>query len=94
MTRLSLAQIAGAYCGTHSEGDKVYRALEPFLLKNEKVVLDFTNVELASSSFFNELFCQIAEDFGEAVLASHIAFDSMKPRHHFVLERVRPNVSA
>ena len=65
MTRLSIVEIAGPYCGTQTEGEKLYRVIVPHLRANEKVVLDFDNVEIASSSFFNEVFGLITEDFGE-----------------------------
>lgn len=87
MTRLSIIEIAGAYCGTHVEGEKVYSAIAPYLRGNEKVILDFDNVEMASSSFFNEVFNLVVEDFGEKILESNIFYDSVKPRLQFVLER-------
>lgn len=87
MTKLSIVEIAGPYCGTHIEGEKVYRAIVPCLRVDEKVVLDFANVEIASSSFFNEVFALVAEDFGEKALESHISYASVKPRLQFVLER-------
>lgn len=87
MIRLSIVEITGPYCGTQTEGEKLYRAIVPHLRANEKVVLDFANVEIASSSFFNEVFGLVAEDFGEEILESHISYDSLKPRLQFVFER-------
>lgn len=89
MTKLSVVQIAGPYCGTHAEGKKVYTAIEASLRKHEHVELDFDQIELASSSFFNELFGRIIDEFGEEFLTSHLSYISLKPRHTFVLERTR-----
>lgn len=89
MTKLSVVQIAGPYCGTHAEGEKVYMAIEVMLRKHERIELDFDKIELASSSFFNELFGRIIDEFGEEFLASHLSYTSLKPRHTFVLERTR-----
>lgn len=94
MPRLSIVQIAGPYCGTHIEGEKLYHAVAPYLRADEQVILDFDNVELTSSSFFNELFNNVIEDFGERIVGSHISFDLLKPRHQFVLERTRPTSPA
>ena len=89
MTRLSVAKIAGPYCGTHSEGEKLYAAVAPFLKRGEKIALDFDQVEIASSSFFNELFGSIIEEFGEELIEEYISYVSLKPRHQFVLDRTR-----
>lgn len=89
MTRLSIVQIAGQYCGTHFEGEKIFFVLVPLLRRNEHIELDFAQVELASSSFFNELFGRITEEFGEVALNKQLSYTSLKPRHRFVLERTR-----
>lgn len=94
MTRLSIVQIAGQYCGTHLEGEKIFFALVPLLKSNEHVELDFAQVELASSSFFNEIFGRITEEFGETALNKQLSFTSLKPRHVFVLERTRDAATA
>ena len=89
MTKLSIVQIAGQFCGTHSEGEKVFLTLAPLLRRNEHVDLDFAEVELASSSFFNELFGRVTEEFGETAVNRYLTYSSLKPRHVFVLERTR-----
>jgi len=89
MTRLSVVQIAGPYCGTHSEGEKLYAALAPLLKRREKIALDFDQIEIASSSFFNELFGRITEEFGEDLIEGYISYISLKPRHQFVLDHTR-----
>jgi hypothetical protein len=87
MIRLSIVEIAGPYCGTHSEGEQVFRAIAPLLRRQEHVELDFDQVELASSSFFNELFGSITEVFGEDFVEEYLSYASLKPRHKFVLDR-------
>ena len=89
MSRLSIVNIAGQYCGTHSEGEKIYRELAPLLRGHEKVTLDFDQVELTSSSFFNELFGRIIEELGESYIDDYLSYVSLKPRHRFVLDRTR-----
>jgi hypothetical protein len=94
MTRLSVVEIAGPYCATHSEGQKIYSALIHLLKRKEKVALDFCNVEIASSSFFNELFGRIGEELGDCYIENYITYTSLKPRHQFVLDRTRYPASA
>lgn len=93
MIKLSLVQLVGPYCGTHTEGEMLYHVIAPYLGCKEKVVLDFEGVQLASSSFFNELFRHVIDRFGESVLNSQITYASLKPRHQFVLDRSQPIVS-
>jgi len=89
MTRLLVAKHSGPYCGTHVEGAKLFEQLCPYLRAGESVELDFSNVELTSSSFFNELLGAIGEVFGDSFLEEHVFFSSLKPRHKFVLDRIR-----
>lgn len=89
MTRLSILEIVGPYCGTHSDGDKVFSAILPFLRKGEKVSLDFDHIELTSSSFFNALFWRISEEFNDDFIDRNLSYVSLKPRHQFVLDRTR-----
>jgi hypothetical protein len=94
MTKLSVVDIAGQYCGSHLEGEKLYESIALSLSGGDMVELDFDQVELTSSSFFNELFGRISENFGEQSIDSRLSFVSLKPRHRFVLERTRHSAPA
>jgi hypothetical protein len=89
MTRLFVAPIASPYCATYKEADELFNQIAVHLRAGETIELDFENVELASSSFFNELFGRITEVFGQAVAENQISYFGLKPRHKFVLERIR-----
>jgi len=89
MTRLSIFKIAGPYCATYKQGEQLFYQIARHFKAGEKVELDFENVELASSSFFNELFGRISEEFGDEFRESHLLYFGLKPRHKFVLERTQ-----
>jgi len=89
MTKLSVYSIAGPYCGTYKQGEQLFLQVAQYLQAGEDVQLDFSDVEFTSSSFFNELFGAIAENFGAESLDQRLSFVSLKPRHRFVLDRTR-----
>lgn len=87
MIRFLVFKITGPFCGTSKEGDLLYQAILPALSNNEEIELDFEDVEIASSSFFNSVIVRIVEEFGEQFVESHVKYRSLKPRHSFVLGR-------
>lgn len=89
MIKLSVVEIAGPYCATYKEGAQLFLNISPLFKASIEVQLDFSDVELTSSSFFNELFGSITESFGEEFLDQHLSFISLKPRHKYVLDKAR-----
>lgn len=89
MTKQSVVHITGPHCGTHAEGEQLYLAINILLKNHEHVELDFNHIEVASSSFFNELFRRIIYQYGEDFLARHISYTALTPRHTFVLHRTQ-----
>jgi len=89
MPSQSVVQITGPYCGTHVEGAQLYRAIEPLLKNHAHVVLNFADITVTSSSFFNGLFRPITETYGRQCLVDHLSYTELTPRHRFVLERTQ-----
>jgi hypothetical protein len=89
MTRLSVAALASPYCATYKQADQLFNHIAVHLRGGEAVELDFEKVELASSSFFNELLGRITDAFGQEVTEKRLSYFALKPRHKFVLERTR-----
>lgn len=89
MTRLSVFEIAGPYCTTYREGERLFHKVSPYFKTGEQIQLDFSDVELASSSFFSELLGSVVENFGEEFLNKQLTFTSLKPRHKYVLDLTR-----
>ena len=89
MTKLSVFAITGPYCATYKQGEQLFFQVVQHLQAGESVQLDFSDVEFASSSFFNELFQSIIEKFGDNALDQHLSFASLRPRHRFILDRTR-----
>lgn len=89
MIRLLVEQITGPYCGTHKEGDALYEEASRFIRQGQQIELDFTGIQLASSSFFNEFFSRNLEEFGELTAHRSIKFIGLMPRHQFVLRKIQ-----
>lgn len=87
MTKLSIKQISGVQCGTDREGTRLYETLSPLLAAGQQIDLDFSGVELASSSFFNASLGVAFSRFGGAFVRKHVTFSNLKPRIQFVLDR-------
>jgi hypothetical protein len=86
MSNVKVFDITGPYCGTYVEGQKVFNRVAPLLDSGDTVALDFTGVDLASSSFFNAIVGPSKAKFGDRVI-SRLDFVNLKPQYRFVLTR-------
>lgn len=92
MLKIIVAQVTGLYCGTSREGDALYEQISQPLREGQQVELDFTGVQLTSSTFFNVLYGRITQELGNPQTDGLIKMVGMMPRHQFVLSRIRePN---
>lgn len=89
MPTQSVIQITGPHCGTHLEGDALYRAIARFLNNHDHVTLDFADITVATSSFFNGLFRPITLSHGAQCLTDLLSYTGLMPRHRFVLDRTQ-----
>jgi len=64
----------GENLGTRLLGRKVHEQLEPLLEREEKVVLDFTGVDVVSNSFADECIAQLLLTMSLAELKAHTTF--------------------
>lgn len=87
MTKILVQNVAGSQCGTDAEGTLLKEQLLPLLKSGEDVELDFSGVELASSTFFNASIGQAFEQLGEKHVRHHVSFSNLKRRVQFVLDR-------
>ena len=87
--RLGVTELLAPTVQPYREGEQLFHKVSPYFKTGEQVQLDFSDVELASSSFFSELLGSIVENFGEEFLDKHLSFTSLKPRHKYVLDLTR-----
>ena len=69
----------GKNLGTRSLGQKVRECLMPLLEGNERVVLDFTGVEVVSNSFADECIAKLLLTMSLAELKSRTTFRGLNP---------------
>ncbi|MCB9774950.1 MAG: STAS-like domain-containing protein [Nitrospiraceae bacterium] len=85
---ISIKEITGPYCGEYSDGEKVYEIICGHLKKNEYLTLDFSGIDVLSSSFFNGSIAKLFLDFPSDFLVGHISIIGMKKIDRYVLNRV------
>ena len=69
----------GKNLGTRSLGQKVRDCLMPLLEGNERVVLDFTGVDVVSNSFADECIAKLLLTMSLAELKSRTTFRGLNP---------------
>lgn len=69
----------GKNLGTRSLGQKVRECLMPLLEGNERVVLDFTGVDVVSNSFADECIAKLLLTMSLAELKSRTTFRGLNP---------------
>ena len=69
----------GENLGTRPLGRKVREQLMPLLEKDERVVLDFTGVNVVSNSFADECIAKLLLTMSRADLKAHTTFRGLNP---------------
>jgi hypothetical protein len=69
----------GENLGTRPLGQKVREQLVPLLEKEERVVLDFTGVNVVSNSFADECIAKLLLTMPLAELKAHTTFRGLNP---------------
>jgi len=60
----------------HEDGSRVYHVIRNALQKRESVVLDFSEVDVLTSSFLNNSFRLLATDYEYDFLKSHLVINN------------------
>lgn len=69
----------GENLGTRPLGRKVRERLLPLLEQDERVVLDFTGVDVVSNSFADECIAKLLLSMSLAELKAHTTFQGLNP---------------
>ena len=69
----------GENLGTRLLGRQVRERLLPLLEQNERVVLDFTGVDVVSNSFADECIAKLLLSMSLAELKAHTTFQGLNP---------------
>ncbi|MCA9469883.1 MAG: STAS-like domain-containing protein [Nitrospira sp.] len=81
-------EITGPYCGEYTEGEKVYQVIASHLKNNDFLTLDFSGIDILSSSFFNGSLAKLFLDFPTDFLLNRLSIVGMKKIDRYVLNRV------
>ena len=59
---IKVFEVTGVFAVGRSDGERLYELAQPPLLEGEKIELDFTDVMVFSSAFFNYAIAQLLRD--------------------------------
>lgn len=81
----------GEDCLTLEDGTLVYNLIFPCLEKKEEVVLDFSNVGVFASPFFNASIGILLKDFDREILNNYLKFQNLSSEGNHLLRIVIQN---
>jgi len=74
---------------TRMAGERLRHFIEQSFQQKEKIILDFTDVTIASTSFFDEGIAKLAESgWDKKRLDNYIQFKNMHPKDRLVMEKM------
>jgi hypothetical protein len=89
--KIDIYKIIGENCITLEDGQKVYDLIHPELSAGSAVELDFTNVTVFASPFFNSAIGRLLKDIKPDDLNRLLKITSLVPAGLTVLKRVIEN---
>jgi len=80
MKRIILKELFNtATLGSRYNGEIVRNQIKPLLDNNEKVVIDFNEIELATQSFLDEIFGIFVRAFGTEYIKGKLLIENVSP---------------
>ncbi len=80
MNRIILSKMFGTtQLGSRFNGEKLREHIKPMLDNNQKVILDFANIEEATQSFLDEIFGIFVRAFGTEYIKGKLFIENVKP---------------
>jgi hypothetical protein len=89
--KVDIVSFIGENCITVEDGERLYQVIYPEIKKRQRIDLDFTNVKIFASPFFNTAFGQLLKDFQPDQLNSLLHFIDLSLHGDHVLHRVTEN---
>lgn len=84
---VKIKDIAGPYCGSYSEGDKVFNHLIQRWDRYPKITVSFLGVKMTSSSFFNAAFGALVFQYPINDIQSKLRFIYLSDKDKFLLNK-------
>ncbi|MBM4167859.1 MAG: DUF4325 domain-containing protein [Ignavibacteria bacterium] len=89
--KINLFDLIGEYCITLQGGEDVYELIHPELMAGRQVELDFLNVGVFASPFFNAAIGRLLEDLKSDDLNQLLKISNLNDVGNMVLRRVIEN---
>lgn len=90
-TTIKVFNEVGEYAITLDDGEKIYARIHPLLMAEESVQLDFEQVLIYASPFFNAAIGRLLKDIDRDTLNQKLRFEHLTPVGRMVLKQVIDN---
>lgn len=91
---VNVSELIGSYGITLNDGHAVYAAIQALLAEGNIVTIDFQDVTLFASPFFNAAIGQLLSEFKSDYLNEHLQFDNLSSAGNGTLRQVLKNAKA
>ncbi len=90
---VQVSDLTGRYAITLEDGQALLEQLQPALERGEAIELDFANVDVLASPFFNAAIGQLVEHFDAQTLSQLLKIRNLSPNAESLLQRVITNAT-
>ena len=88
---IKVITLTGEHCISVDDGQKIFDLVHPLLVKGEDVTLDFTDIHVCASPFFNTAIGQLLKDIPIEKLQAHLHITNLTPYGNQVAKKVISN---
>lgn len=89
--RINVYEIIGDKCMTLKDGEIIYKKIKESLDKQQKMIIDYTNVKIFSSPFFNTAMGQLYGSYESDILNRYIEIKNLSSLGSSILKKVVEN---
>ena len=82
-------QIGQIMASVSHDGETLHRLITEALQEKRLVILDFTDIDLVTSSFLNASIGQLYNQYDQLFLDKYLKFENLKPVEEATLKRVQ-----
>ena len=91
--RILIKEFIGPRCIPKDDGQKLHDKITACLSDKNNVILDFSNVKMFASPFFNYSIGQLFNSYSESDIRSFLHLENLEPVGHAIIERVVENAN-
>lgn len=91
MDELKISELIGKNCITMAQGETIYNKIHPVLKSGNSVSLNFLDVEVFASPFFNRAVGRLLQDISPVDLNQHLKVTNLTSTGLDILKKVIEN---